>query len=137
MEQLIEFTINHPMLIGAFVVLLIALVVTEARKGGKSVSVHEATRLVNQEDAVFLDVREKKDFNAGHMVDAVNIPLARLKERSVEIDKHKTKPVIIVDAMGQHSGSAAKILKEAGFENVVRLKGGVSSWQADNLPLVS
>ncbi|MGY0220118.1 rhodanese-like domain-containing protein [Endozoicomonadaceae bacterium StTr2] len=137
MEQLIQFTINHPMLIGAFVVLLIALVATEARKGGKSVSVHEATRLVNQDGAVFLDVREKKDFNTGHMVDAVNIPLARLKERAVEIDKYKTKPVIVVDAMGQHSGSAAKILKDAGFENVVRLKGGVSTWQADNLPLIS
>ncbi len=137
MEQIIEFIMNHPMMVGAFVVLLIALLITEARKAGKSVSSHEATRLVNQDGAVFVDVREKKDFKTGHIVDAVNIPLSKLKERAVEIDKYKAKTVIIVDAMGQHSGSAAKTLKEAGFEQVVRLKGGVSSWQGDNLPLVN
>ncbi|WP_263080775.1 rhodanese-like domain-containing protein [Endozoicomonas sp. Mp262] len=136
MEQIFEFIVNHPMLVGALVVLVCALVFTEMRKGGQGVTTQDLTLLVNQQGAVIVDVREKAEFNKGHIVDALNIPFARLKERASELLKHKDKPVIIVDAMGQHGGMAGKILKEAGIEQVMKLKGGIGSWQSDSLPLV-
>ena len=136
MEQIFEFTVNHPMLVGALVALVCALVFTEMRKGGQGVTTQDLTRLVNQQGAVIVDVREKAEFNKGHIVDALNIPFARLKDRASELLKHKDKPVIIVDAMGQHGGMAGKILKEAGIEQVMKLKGGIGTWQSDSLPLV-
>ena len=53
-----------------------------------------------------------------------------------ELDKHKSSPIILVDAMGQQAGSAGRQLRAAGFENVMRLNGGISSWKESSLPLV-
>jgi rhodanese-related sulfurtransferase len=55
--------------------------------------------------------------------------------RIAELDKHKGKTIILVDAAGQHSGSHARELLKAGY-NAAKLSGGISSWRADNLPVV-
>lgn len=136
MGQIIEFTANHPLLVGALVALACALIVTELRKGGQTISSQEVTQLINQQGAVVVDVREKADFSKGHIVDAYNIPYSKVAERAGELNKYQDKPIIIVDAMGQHSGTAGKQLKDAGFTQVLRLKGGMSTWTADSLPLV-
>lgn len=136
MEQIFEFAVNHPLLVGALVTLACALIVTEMRKGGQSVSTHDLTRLVNQQGAIIVDVRDKAEFNKGHIVDALNIPFTRLKDQAADLLKHKEKPVIIVDAMGQHGNMAGKILKDSGLQQVMKLKGGISAWQSDALPLV-
>ena len=68
MEQFIEFAVNHPVLVGLFVVLLVLLMITEMRKGGQTITTQELTQLINRDDALVLDVREKKDFTKGHIV---------------------------------------------------------------------
>ncbi len=136
MEQIIEFIFNHPLLSGGFAVLLILLIITEKRRGGQSIGTGELTRLMNQENAVVVDLRDKKEFNRGSITGSLNIPYASLKSRIGELDKHKSVPVILVDAMGQHAGSVGRQLREAGFENVVRLSGGIGTWQGESLPLV-
>ncbi len=136
MEQFVEFIVNNPALTGAFAVMLGLLIFTEMRKGGQTIVTHELTRLVNQENAVVVDLRDKKEFAKGSITGSVNIPLTNLKSRLGELEKHKAVPVILVDAMGQNTGSAGKQLKEAGFENVVRLSGGISTWQGESLPLI-
>ena len=135
LANLIEFFTTHYVLSGMFVTLLALLIFTEARKGGASLSTRELTALVNSEQGVVLDIRPQKDFSAGHIVSAVHIPLEKLTARLAELDKHKAKTVIVVDAMGQHSGSVCRDLKKAGF-NAAKLSGGVASWRGDNLPLV-
>ncbi|MDP0589091.1 MAG: rhodanese-like domain-containing protein [Candidatus Endonucleobacter bathymodioli] len=136
MEHIFEFVANHPLLVGGLVSLICLLVYYEMRKGLPSVTSQQLTQLVNQSDAVVIDVRENNEFHKGHIVNAVNIPFSTLKDRMPELGKHKERPVIIVDAMGQHGGMAGKILKEAGLTQVMKLKGGVGSWKADTLPLV-
>ncbi len=136
MEQLIEFIINHPMLTGSFAVLLAMLAFTEIRKGGQTISNNELTRMMNQGGAALVDLRDKKEFSRGFITGAINIPHTSLKARIAELEKYKSGSVILVDAMGQHSGSAGKQLKDAGFEQVVRLSGGIGSWQGESLPLV-
>ncbi|TBU99325.1 rhodanese-like domain-containing protein [Stutzerimonas kirkiae] len=133
--NLIEFVSNHYVLSSLFVVLLALLLLNETRKGGKSLSSRELTALVNGGQGVVLDVRGKKEFDAGHIVDALNIPYDKLTSRIAELDKHKTRTIIVVDAMGQHSGTVCRELKKAGFDTG-RLAGGISSWRSDNLPVV-
>ncbi|HCA00545.1 MAG TPA: rhodanese-like domain-containing protein [Pseudomonas sp.] len=118
-----------------FVALLILLFITETRKGGKSLSNRELTALVNSGEGVVLDVRAKKEFDAGHIVDALNIPYEKLVSRTGELEKHKAKTIIVVDAMGQHAGTACRELQKAGF-TAAKLSGGISSWRGDNLPVV-
>lgn len=136
MDRLLEFVVNHWELSSLFVFFLLALWFTERSKSGRSVSPHEVTRLVNADEAVIVDVRDKKEFNEGWITGSLHIPFGSIKERSAELDKHKEKQIIIVDKMGQHSGSVGKTLKELGFENVCRLQGGVTEWKNSNMPLV-
>lgn len=135
LAQLIEFTTNHYILSGSFVFLLVLLITSELRKGGKSLSTRELTALVNSDQGVVLDIRAKKDFVAGHIVDALHIPHDKVGERIGELEKHKGKTLIVVDAMGQHAGTICAQLRKAGFE-AAKLSGGISAWRGDNLPLV-
>ena len=115
LAHLIEFATNHYVLTGCFVFLLVLLIVTELRKGGKSLTCRELTALVNSEQGLVLDVRNNKDFASGHIVGALNIPFDKLASRMAELDKHKAKTLVVVDAMGQHAGSVARDLQKAGF----------------------
>ncbi|UTW09608.1 rhodanese-like domain-containing protein [Pseudomonas benzenivorans] len=135
LANLIEFATTHYVLSGAFVVLLALLVFTELLKGGKSLSSRELTALINTEQGVVLDVRAQKDYSAGHIAGALHIPHDKLTGRVGELEKHKAKTLIVVDAMGQHAGTASRELKKAGF-NAAKLSGGIASWRGDNLPLV-
>ncbi|WP_312451393.1 rhodanese-like domain-containing protein [Stutzerimonas nitrititolerans] len=133
--NLIEFVSNHYVLVSIFLALLVLLAITETQKGGKSLGTRELTALVNRDEGVVLDVRAKKEFDAGHIVDSLNIPYEKLVSRLGELEKHKARTIVVVDAMGQHAGAACRELKKAGF-TAVKLSGGISSWRGDNLPVV-
>lgn len=133
--NLIEFVSNHYVLVSIFLALLVLLAITETQKGGKSLATRELTALVNRDEGVVLDVRAKKEFDSGHIVDSLNIPYEKLVSRLGELEKHKARTIIVVDAMGQHAGAACRELKKAGF-TAVKLSGGISSWRGDNLPVV-
>lgn len=135
LANLIEFVTNHYVLSGVFVALLALLAFTEARKGGQSLSSRELTALLNSDQGLVLDIRAQKDFSAGHIVGALHIPFEKLAARMAELDKHKAKTLIVVDAMGQQAGTVCRDLKKAGF-TAAKLSGGVASWRGDNLPLV-
>ena len=68
MDQLFSFIGNHPFLVGTFILLLALFIRNETQRGGQSVSAQQLVDLVNRSDAVVLDVRDKKEFEAGHIV---------------------------------------------------------------------
>ncbi|WP_025128381.1 rhodanese-like domain-containing protein [Pseudomonas sp. PH1b] len=133
--HLIQFVTEHYLLAGAFAILLALLIAHELSRGGRSLSTRELTALVNGEQGVVIDLRPSKDFAAGHIVGALNIPQDKLMSRIGELEKHKAKTIILVDAQGQHAGTHARELMKSGF-TAAKLSGGISSWKADNLPLV-
>jgi rhodanese-related sulfurtransferase len=136
MDQLFTFIGNHPFLVGTFVLLLVLFIRNETQRGGQSVSAQQLVDLVNRENALVLDVRDKKEFDVGHIVDAVNIPYTSLEARLSELAEHRSRPVVVACKMGQHSGAAGTLLRKNGFENVRRLTGGVTEWRNQNLPVV-
>ncbi len=131
----LEFIAQEWILFSILALVVAAFLLLESRKGGASVSYNEATRRLNSETAVVVDVRDQGEFRAGHITGAVNIPYAQLRDKAVELEKFKSKQIIVVDKMGQHAGSAGKVLREKGFD-VVRLQGGITEWTQQNLPLV-
>jgi len=136
MEQFIEFVTSHWILVGILVALFGLLAMDSAQKAGPKVGTHEATRLMNEKNALVLDIREKADFKAGHLVDSINIPHSKLNSSLAELEKHKETPIIVVCKAGQTSSAAAKTLKDNGFAEVYRLGGGIMEWSGNNLPLV-
>lgn len=136
MGQLFEFVGNHLFLAGAFVVMLVAFVVNEMRRGGRTISAQELVHLVNRESALVLDIRDRKEFEAGHIVGARNIPFAALESRIGELEPWRDRPVVVACKIGQNSGAAGTLLRKAGFENVMRLAGGMTEWRNSSLPVV-
>ena len=135
-DQFLYFLWNHPVLTGMWLVTLLAIILYHRRSGGQAVAPQQAVMMINRQNAVVLDVRERKEFDAGHVVDAVNMPMARLKQRLVELKKHRDKPILVVCKMGQQSGEAVRTLKESGYPDVYKLSGGITEWKAQSLPLV-
>lgn len=137
MAQFIEFVGNHIVLAAAWLLAATGIVFYHQRTGSKAVSPQGAVALINRSDAIVLDLRDKKEFDAGHIVDSFNIPYGKLAQRLSELDKYKQKPVIVVCKLGQQSGMAAKQVQDAGFADVHKLAGGISEWRAQSLPLVN
>jgi rhodanese-related sulfurtransferase len=91
--------------------------------------------LINRSKATIVDVRDAKEFANGSLPDAKNIPLAELDQRIGELDKFKSKSVVVVCQSGARASSAAAKLSKAGFADVVNLEGGIAAWQKAGLPL--
>lgn len=136
MQQFFEFIANHFILAGTFLVFLALFIRNEMNRGGKGISAQQLVDLVNRENAVVLDLRDKKEFDQGHLVGAINVPYANLETRVSELQKYKEKPLVLVCRMGQHAGSAGNVLRKNGFTNISRLTGGYVEWRNQNLPVV-
>ena len=103
--------------------------------GGQEIGTLEATRLMNQGGLLVLDVRDEKDYAAGHLPKARHIPVKELSGRISEIAKYKAKPVIVTCRSGPRAAAACRLLKQSGFGTVYQLRGGLAAWQQASLPL--
>lgn len=138
MEQVYEFIGNHPVLSGAFIILLIAWLGWEiARLGRKwrELDSLSAVRLINQDDAVVIDVSSSTDFAKGHIVGAINVTLSRIESGNKELLKLRERPILVYCRNGQSSPAVANKLVALGFTQVNVLAGGLAQWLADQQPI--
>ena len=136
MTDFIIFASEQWKLVSILIALLYLLAFTEKRKSGRSISALQVAPMVNSADAVVLDVRDTAEFRAGHIVDSINIPYAKVEARLSEIEKYKDNPVIVTCKVGQHSPSIGRLLRRHGFSQVCRLEGGIEDWRGSSMPLV-
>jgi rhodanese-related sulfurtransferase len=135
-EQIFGFVSNHYILVSAFVFLLVAFVINEGKQGGAAITPTNLVNLVNREGAVLLDIRDPKEYSAGHIAGALSMPVSSIDARIGELESEKGKPVVLVCKMGQQASATGRKLKALGFENVRRLSGGMAEWTAGSLPVV-
>ena len=136
-SQLSEFITNHPWLILAAVALTAMLIGGELKRrlsGVRDVAPGEATRLLNHENAIMIDMRSDRDFRDGHIVNAVHAP-ADNSDMSARLEKYRDRPLIVYCRSGQRSMPVCSKLRKQGFEKVYNLKGGVLGWQQADLPV--
>jgi rhodanese-related sulfurtransferase len=95
----------------------------------------EAVQLINRRDALVLDVREKGDYAAGHITHARQIPEAQLADRMKELDKYKSRPIVVCCRTGARASVVSATLRKQGFPEAFALRGGVTAWQQASLPL--
>ena len=137
-DRLLEFFSNNPALCMAFIAILGGIAWTffqGSARGVRKLSPMDATRLINQEDAVIIDVRSDGEFRQGHIVNALNIPESQLAGRLGKLNKYRARPVITACRTGQISVKAGSTLVADGFENVYTLNGGILAWEGASLPL--
>lgn len=136
-DQIIEFSTNHWEMVGLFCLLLALVFWVESKGSASSLTPASATALINNDDAVVLDIRPAAEYKTGYITDAINVPATTVKDSFGKLDKYKEKPIIVVCKTGMTSGATAKELQKNGFTSVYKMKGGIAEWQAANLPLVT
>ena len=138
LAQISEFTVNHPYLVMAFVVLLALVFLNElkiATQRFASLTPAAAVQLMNKEDVVVLDVREPSETIGGKIAKAIQIPVSAIAKRVSELEKYKDKTLLVYCKTGARSGIACKELSKSGFDKVYSLNGGLSAWQDAHLPV--
>ncbi|MSR14768.1 MAG: rhodanese-like domain-containing protein [Gammaproteobacteria bacterium] len=136
MAQILEFVTNHLMLVSAFCAVLMALLWALLRDlGSNAISPQQGIMLLNREGAVPVDIRNAASFRAGHIINALNFELTELNVSPSKLDKHKAQPLLLYCDTGVSSQKAVKHLTRAGFSRVHQLRGGLSAWRSENLPL--
>lgn len=135
MEHLNEFVTTNWIMILMWIFLL-GMIINSFLKSSYDISPQQAVQLMSHETgSVVLDVREDSEYQSGHIVDSVHIPMGALASRVNELEKYKNKNVILGCRSGSRSGKACSILKKHGFEKVHNLRGGVPAWENDSLPM--
>ena len=137
MDRLLEYISHHPWLGTATAVLAAFIVVYEMRarsEGLSSVSPQEVIRLMNQ-GALVLDLRPQEQYQAGHLAGARRMDGEESLKAAETLKKHKEKAVVVYDDSGSLGASAVRQLTAQGFTRAFALRGGLTAWRADNLPV--
>lgn len=98
------------------------------------ISVAQAAEKRNS-GAFILDVREQEEWDSVHIPDATLIPLGQLESRLSEVPRDQE--IVVVCRSGNRSATGRDILRQAGFENVTSMAGGMNIWQAQGFPTAS
>jgi rhodanese-related sulfurtransferase len=138
MEQYLEFVGNNPILFVALAVVLGLIIWTESRRftsGFNQLSPLDAVRLMNDEEALLLDVREDAEYGQGRIDGAKHIPLSALKQRIGELESSRDRDIVAYCRSGARSAQACKTLLKNEFPKVHNLQGGLMAWESASLPV--
>lgn len=120
-------TIYTILLVILVVVYLMWRLITVIRRRQSAQLIDEETFTAGMRKAQVVDVREKKDFNAGHILGARNIPYSTL--RAYYNGLRKDTPIYLYDQGKEMSTRSAIFLHKKGFDNLYILKTGYSRWE--------
>lgn len=135
MQQLIEFTMNHLILIVSFIAVASYLLFTLIQGDKGSIDPLGATEMINHQEGVVVDIRPAADYQKGHIINAINIPSNNFSKQINTLNKHKEQPVIVACRSGSQSQPISQLLRKSGFDKAYSLRGGLLAWQSANLPL--
>ncbi len=115
-----------------FVLLLIVSISCKGQeeKGVYTIDIQTVHTDVIGKDVQLIDVRSEKEYNQGHIDDAININIADKSTFALKIQKlDKTQPVYIYCQAGVRSRRASKLMTELGFTRIYDFTGGWGAWK--------
>jgi rhodanese-related sulfurtransferase len=136
MANLSQFIMNHWLLWLAFIGILALTLINELmtqKKKAKELNPQSAVDMINNNNAVVIDLRDKESFKKGHIIDSINAAAEDFEQ--AKMNKYKNKAIILVCARGLQSPAVAAKIRLQGYEPMV-LGGGIAAWQTADLPLI-
>ncbi len=94
----------------------------------KTLTAKEARSFIEENTPLILDVRTPQEYKAGHIENAVLLPVQLLQSNLKKLGDYKDKPILIYCATGNRSTVASKILIDTGFKQILNLKKGIEEW---------
>ncbi|HET8568411.1 MAG TPA: molybdopterin-synthase adenylyltransferase MoeB [Candidatus Limnocylindria bacterium] len=105
------------------------------KKDVREVTPEQAAELARQPGAQVGDVREKNEWDEGHVPGAVFVPKSYLEQWAEDRLPNKEAPTILYCAGGVRSAMAAATLTQLGYTDVVSVAGGFNRWKQAGLPV--
>lgn len=105
-------------------------------RGVQDISPQEAYRLIKEESAFILDVREQSEYDAGHVANSMLVPLGSLTSRVSELELVRQSKIVVICHGGKRSATACAQLAEHGFGRTYNIAGGILEWRKQKLPVV-
>lgn len=96
----------------------------------------EVKEKLNRKDVVVLDTRSAKEFSVSHLPDAQFVGYDHFDITQVK-DIPKDKEVVVYCSVGYRSEKVGEKLKEAGFQNVSNMYGGIFQWKNEDYDVVN
>jgi rhodanese-related sulfurtransferase len=137
MDRLLEYISHHPWYASGAAIAALLVIVYELRTRSENiaaVSPQEAVRLMNQ-GAFVIDLRPAEAFASGHVTGARQMSGEQILKAGDTLKKQKEKVVLVYDDTGSLGASAVRQLAAQGFTKAFNLRGGITAWRAENLPL--
>jgi rhodanese-related sulfurtransferase len=137
MDRLLEYISHHPWYVTGAAVAALLVIVYELRARNENmaaVSPQDLVRLMNQ-GAFLIDLRPAEAFAAGHVAGARQMSGEQILKAADTLKKQKEKVVVVYDDTGSLGASAVRQLAAQGFTKAFNLRGGITAWRAENLPL--
>jgi rhodanese-related sulfurtransferase len=104
---------------------------SQGLKGGPEVSVMDAVGLMKGDPhPLVVDVRERADYDQGHLPGAISVPFAEFKDRLQSLKLPKFDPIILYGTDDANAREMTKHLYESGYQGALTLKGGIEAWRA-------
>jgi len=91
-------------------------------------------QLESPEAPVFVDIRERDDYDQGRIPGALHIVRGSLESRIENAVPDRSRPIVLYCGEGNRSAFGAKTLGELGYENVTSLSGGFADWKRNGFP---
>jgi sulfur-carrier protein adenylyltransferase/sulfurtransferase len=99
------------------------------------VDASRAREIIEEDSAAIVDVRERDEWDEGHIPGALHVPRGNLESRIENAVPEKSRQVVVYCSGGNRSAFAAKTLEELGYEHVVSLAGGFTDWKRNGNPV--
>jgi rhodanese-related sulfurtransferase len=137
MDRLLEYCTHHPYLAALAALAAVAALGYELwlrSQNAGALTPQDVIRLMNQ-GATVLDLRAAEAFAAGHINGARNFDPVQIAAAGESLKKYKERPLIVYCDRGTTAAAAVRTLVQQGFTKVFNLRGGLTAWRAENLPL--
>ncbi len=108
---------------------------TEVDSDINVVTTEEMQTILKMDEVQLVDVRTPEEFSEGFIKNAQNIDFKSPTFEQDILKLNKEKPVMLYCHSGGRSAKCAQKLKDAGFKKIYDLKGGISTWKHEGLPI--
>ena len=137
MDRLLEYITHHPWYASGAAIAALLVIAYELRTRNENVSAvspQDVVRLMNQ-GALVIDLRPADAFATGHVAGARQMSGEQILKAGDTLKKQKEKVLVVYDDTGSLGAAAVRQLAAQGFTKAFTLRGGITAWRAENLPL--
>ena len=115
-------------LIFAMLLVLTGCGETTAENSYQQITQEEAKEMMDTQEAIMLDVREQHEYESGHILGAVLLPVGTITEdTAAAVIPEPDSVVLVYCRSGNRSKTASKALADLGYTNVYEF-GGINTW---------